>query len=54
VTLDHLHALIKEFPLDTEGVMTALGPVKQIRTNGSAAKPRARVPSGRKKRVSRK
>jgi predicted Zn-dependent peptidase len=55
VTLDHLHALIKEFPLDTEGVMTALGPVKQIRTNGSTAKrPAARVPSGRKVRVSRK
>jgi predicted Zn-dependent peptidase len=55
VTLDHLHALIKEFPLDTEGVMTALGPVKQIRTNGSTAKrPAARVPSGRKGRVSRK
>ena len=45
VTLGHLHDLLEQYPLDTEGVMTGLGPVKSIREQiiANRSKPASRT-----------
>lgn len=50
VTLDDLHELLRQYPLDTDGAMVALGPVQRVRESPAPAE----KPAGRKEKTAAK
>jgi len=52
VTLDDLHELLHQYPLDTEGAMVGLGPLKQVRS--AALRRRRKQPAPRTRKAARR